>query len=567
MLLRELLRRLPREAISDSPSGERSAISFQHSALARSRSGERAFSLKCREYLHIWKKNIKFAGKFVVNTIMNRSKPFLDNLRFIRDAFASTRREMVISLGFVVALTLLLAWIFYTVESIAQPDVFTSYFDAFVWAYTRYIEGGDGVFDGSPITVTGKIVASLFGFIGIAIVAIPAGLIGSGFTDAIEEKKREQQLSEYHEILLRERKLTSTRQFKEHFKTLPQDAGAWYSGCSFKHLGNNTRISKYELRGIDLKDMLDVCKRHPDFRVKNRASALSTEEENRADVYVLEHFPVNREYGCFINRGSKVTIVSTSSRAELNTGNFSFYLAKWAGFNYISKDFDADEEFAESYYNNPWREFPKVDGLTESERAAAGEKVSRELHRLYARKKALKEMFLRDLESVAAGEDAWVFCLLSHTPNKNNQELDIHLAHNTENGKHETVFQMPLYERMLAQMKDDLKSRFELEVGESARYPLIHRGADKERNLVYKLQEDGCRCSGLTMRVSAHLMEFDSNMRPALFFMAKAIKETLEPDRPLPADDVQDMNRIGHGFMPGKERDEAVLRKIANQKK
>ena len=72
---------------------------------------------------------------------------------------------MVISLCIIIVLTCILSLIFLFVEHIAQPDVFADYGDAIVWAYTRYMEGGDGVFEGGPVTVVGKVIASLLGMI------------------------------------------------------------------------------------------------------------------------------------------------------------------------------------------------------------------------------------------------------------------------------------------------------------------------------------------------------------------------------------------------------------------
>ena len=39
-----------------------------------------------------------------------------------------------------------------------------------------------------PITGFGKFIACIVGLLGIAIVAVPAGILGSRFTEAIEHK-------------------------------------------------------------------------------------------------------------------------------------------------------------------------------------------------------------------------------------------------------------------------------------------------------------------------------------------------------------------------------------------
>lgn len=116
-------------------------------------------------------------------------------------AFLNTRRELAVSLVILLCITFALSTVFYLVEHTEQPDVFDGWWSCAVWAYSRYIEGGDGVFEGGPVTVVGRTIAFMLGLIGIAIVAIPAGIIGSGFLDAIAEEKREKELDSFKENL------------------------------------------------------------------------------------------------------------------------------------------------------------------------------------------------------------------------------------------------------------------------------------------------------------------------------------------------------------------------------
>lgn len=50
-------------------------------------------------------------------------------------------------------------------------------------------------------------------------------------------------------------------------------------------------------------------------------------------------------------------------------------------------------------------------------------------------------------------------------------------------------------------------------------------------------------------------MHFDSRMRVAQFIMAKTIHDIITPDVKIPADDIADLNRSGHGF---SEREQKV---------
>ena len=110
------------------------------------------------------------------------------------NAFRATKEEMLFSLAIVLVVTIFLSVIFFVIESTAQPDVFSRYSDAVIWAYSRYIEGGDAIFEGGPVTGAGKFIAAILGLVGIAIVAIPAGLVGSGFIEAMNAEKRELEL-------------------------------------------------------------------------------------------------------------------------------------------------------------------------------------------------------------------------------------------------------------------------------------------------------------------------------------------------------------------------------------
>ena len=68
--------------------------------------------------------------------------------------------------------------------------------DALVWPIVKYVEDPADIAD-TPITVLGKIIGTLVGVIGVAIFAVPAGLIGSGMLDAMDDDKHEKKLQEY----------------------------------------------------------------------------------------------------------------------------------------------------------------------------------------------------------------------------------------------------------------------------------------------------------------------------------------------------------------------------------
>lgn len=68
-----------------------------------------------------------------------------------------------------------------------EPDTFDNFFSAIYWATVSLTTMGYG--DIYPISTTGRIVTMLSSFVGIAIVALPSGIITAGYMEEIEKAK------------------------------------------------------------------------------------------------------------------------------------------------------------------------------------------------------------------------------------------------------------------------------------------------------------------------------------------------------------------------------------------
>ena len=84
-----------------------------------------------------------------------------------------------LALGYV----LIAALVIFNVE----PDTFDSYFDAIYWATVSLTTMGYG--DIYPVSVAGRVVTMVSSFVGIAIVALPSGIITAGYMEAINKNK------------------------------------------------------------------------------------------------------------------------------------------------------------------------------------------------------------------------------------------------------------------------------------------------------------------------------------------------------------------------------------------
>jgi len=108
-------------------------------------------------------------------------------LKLIGDVLKEKRNA--IGLTFLVACLMLLisAFIMYSVESPVQPDKFTNVFASLWWAVATLTTVGYG--DIYPITALGKILSSIVAFMGIGLIALPTGIISSGFIEKIGYSK------------------------------------------------------------------------------------------------------------------------------------------------------------------------------------------------------------------------------------------------------------------------------------------------------------------------------------------------------------------------------------------
>ena len=486
----------------------------------------------------------KYIQKRITEGYSMRKIKYDNPFSLIMKAIGSTRHEMWLSLQILLCITVVLSLIFFWVEHNAQPDVFPRFWQSVAWTLTRYVDNADAIVDKAPVTMVGKIVAMLLGIVAIAIVAIPAGLVASGFSEAYASQKRDRELAEFRGIIKKSFKTNSNRDLRLYLESLPDDGNAWYSGVQFNTLTKKRPFSFFQIKGLEFKDIVDTCLKYPEFRIKNETAAMN-QEEIKVDRFVVEYIPINRSYGYFVDRGSKVTIVSTSSKSEYGTGYYAYYLAKFAGFNYISKDFDIDDDESESFYNNKWIE-NTVNGTTFREMYVNNVNVDTSKFTMEQKKQALRAEFLSDLESVCKDTDTWVICILGQQPTQDNS-LHFHIANSLKDGSESTVHDTETFERLVTGIKKEFNEKFGLNVENTVRFPLI-KAEDGERNIIYKLQEDGCGCNGMTFRITTKLINNDSRMRKSLFVLAKAIKDVITPESLLTDEEKADLNRSGWGY-------------------
>lgn len=114
----------------------------------------------------------------------------------IADAFATLVRvlrskhvDLAVSLAIVLVAMLLAAGMAYVAERNAPGTEFTSIPRAMWWSVVTITTIGYG--DMVPLTPAGRVIGGVIAFIGVCAVALPVGIVSSGFIEELNRRKRQ----------------------------------------------------------------------------------------------------------------------------------------------------------------------------------------------------------------------------------------------------------------------------------------------------------------------------------------------------------------------------------------
>ena len=409
---------------------------------------------------------------------------YMHSFRLLQTAISSKAKEMWVSFQFLAIVTLMLSFVLFFYEHNAQPDVYDNGFKSVIWAFAQYVGDPGNFADTPPITFVGRLIACVIGLLGIALFAVPAGLISSGFSEAMEnEKQNDKNQKNILKLQIAfERKLDRPT----GFMIIPQ------------HLS----ICDIQARmGLKADDIMDAVEESNNFRLINLA-VTQTIDEHPMDKLAVEHFIVNRPYGCYIDRGSKITIVSPSSLADPCIGNFSYYLAMIGGFNYISREIGEIR---------PYRSYYTFADVNHEENLP---------------------LYMEDLERLTSRDGSWTLTtLVASGANEPAYPTIFHFTAGGEKGDERfegdnlVIEDMPAYRDFYEDLTAELKDKFEME-SDHQRY---HTAATKNL-FARKFQEGkGCR-NNIILRIAWSACLWDMRRIAIAKTIADALNHHFESD-------------------------------------
>ena len=122
------------------------------------------------------------------------------SIRIIKGVFKSQRKPLLTVGILALAYVLISALVIFNVE----PESFDNFFDAVYWATVSLTTMGYG--DIYPVTTVGRIVTMVSSVFGIAIIALPSGIITAGFMEELNNSNAEKEKAKQVEEITEEQK-------------------------------------------------------------------------------------------------------------------------------------------------------------------------------------------------------------------------------------------------------------------------------------------------------------------------------------------------------------------------
>jgi voltage-gated potassium channel len=122
-----------------------------------------------------------------------RLTSYMKATRMVMNVFKSTKNELLLSLVLTLFLIIISSCLIYFCEHLVQPNKFTSIPGTMWWSVITLTTVGYG--DMFPITTLGRILTSIILLAGVALFALPAGIITAGFLDEIRRIRNQHKIA------------------------------------------------------------------------------------------------------------------------------------------------------------------------------------------------------------------------------------------------------------------------------------------------------------------------------------------------------------------------------------
>lgn len=267
---------------------------------------------------------------------------YIPSFSVISNAFNARKDDIITSLLGVVLLSLTLSALMFHFESAYKESSFKNILEVFIWSIGKYTGDYGSIAVKNPISDMGKVIATINGLLGIALFALPAGLLASAFIEQLEEKRKMQTINE------------RIKSIEKHFAKLTGGGKHFKYKTHPRYASTDYIQSKFLLSESELFECIREAQ-----RLRFRALK-SSPERSVSDIRIIESFKVNCSYGYRqFNEHSKIVLVNAIGHNERGISHFSYTLANALKTNFIAREFELLNKSGASIGGNSSKEYER----------------------------------------------------------------------------------------------------------------------------------------------------------------------------------------------------------------
>lgn len=117
---------------------------------------------------------------------------YSESLQTLGRVLRDKKGELYVTVFVLLIMLVIASSLMYFAEHEAQPEAFSSIPSAMWWGVVTLTTVGYG--DTYPVTPIGKVLGAFIALLGIGMFALPAGILGSGFSEEIQRRKGTRQV-------------------------------------------------------------------------------------------------------------------------------------------------------------------------------------------------------------------------------------------------------------------------------------------------------------------------------------------------------------------------------------
>jgi len=265
---------------------------------------------------------------------------YIPSFSVISNAFNARKEDIITSLLGVVLLSLTLSALMFHFESAYKESSFKTILEVFIWSIGKYTGDYGAIAVKTPISDMGKVIATINGILGIALFALPAGLLASAFIEQLEEKRKMHTINE------------RIKSIEKHFAKLTG------GGKHFKYKTHTRYASTDYIQSKFLLSESEIFECIREAKCLRFRALKSSPERSVSDIRIIESFKSNCAYGYRqFNEQSKVVLINAIGHNERGISHFSYTIAKGLKLNFLAREFELLNQSGASIGGNSSKEY------------------------------------------------------------------------------------------------------------------------------------------------------------------------------------------------------------------